>query len=691
MKSLSSIAACAITFQAVTARAEVSTPRSVKPGSLSMQSAGKAFTPELEVKVRWPQTVEISPDGTQVLTTIKESSYEDNASSTQVYLIPVQGGETRQLTFSGKSNSEAVFSPDGTKVAFTGARDEASQIYVLDLQKGGEAKRLTDLPTGASGPIFSPDGKLIAFVSAVYPDCKDFACNKARADAKAKNRVRALAYDELLYRHWNAWDEGTRSHVFVMPADGGEPAIDLTPGKHHVPSETLNEGRGYAFASNDTIVYCANLDSNAALSTNNDLFSVSVRGGPPKPLTAQNKALDSNPIPSPDKRSIAYVAFSRPGFESDRAALTVLDRASGKTVARTESFDRRVDEIAWMADSSGLWLTAYDHGRIALFSVGRESGEVAPVLAEDSIENLSASEKGTIAFSASSIAHPPEIFTYDPAAKKRTQISHLNDALARATKLGKAEDFEVDDKGTKVHGFIVYPPDFNPKNRYPLVLILHGGPQGASNDSWHPRWNAQLFAAKGYVVAMPNFRGSIGYGQKFIDAVSKDWGGGPYEDVMAFTDALAKKPFIDARWMCAAGASYGGYMINWIAGHTDRFRCLITHAGVFNLESMWGDTEELWFPEWEFAGTPWAARDTYRRWSPHEYIQNAKTPTLVIHGQLDYRVQLSQGQQMFTSLKRLGVPARFVYFPDEGHFVTKPQNYVYWYNEMLGWLARYLR
>jgi dipeptidyl aminopeptidase/acylaminoacyl peptidase len=672
------------------ASAEVSPPRSMKPGTL-LKPAPKTLTPEAALKVRWPQSIDISPDGAEVVAAIKDASYEDNSSSTQLHLFAGSGGEPRQLTFNGKSNSEPQFSPDGTRIAFTGSRDEVSQIYILDLKKGGEAKKLTDLPTGASGPIFSPDGKLIAFVSAVYPDCKDSACNKERAEARSKRKVKALAYDELLYRHWNAWDEGTRSHVFVIATDGSSPARDLTPGKFHAPSESLSDGRGYTFASNDTIVYCANTDPNAALSTNNDLFQVPVTGGPPKLLTGGNKALDANPIASPDGKWVAYVAFARPGFESDRGTLLILDRATGKVAKRSERFDRSIDEIAWMPDSQGLYVTALDHGHHALFTVGRDAGEVSPILPKRSASMLTASKKGALAFVSSSITEPPEVFAYDPAARSAVQISHLNDGLVAGLRLGKMEEIEVDNKGTAVHGFINYPPEFNPKNRYPLVLILHGGPQGASYDTWHPRWNSQLFAARGYVVAMPNFRGSLGYGQKFTDAISKDWGGSAFEDVMAFTETLAKKPFIDERWMCAAGASYGGYMINWIAGHTQRFKCLISHAGVFNLESMWGDTEELWFPEWEFDGTPWSNREMYRRWSPHEYIQNAKTPTLVIHGQLDYRVHLSQGQQMFQSLKRLGVPARFVYFPDEGHFVTKPQNYVYWYNEMLGWLSRYLR
>jgi dipeptidyl aminopeptidase/acylaminoacyl peptidase len=654
----------------------------------TLKGAARPLTPETSLKVRWPDNARISPDGGQVVLTIKDASYDDNSWSTQVYLLSVATGDLRQLTFSGKSNTEPVWSPDGSRIAFTGTRDDQPQVYLLDLRNGGEAKKLTELATGASGPIWSPDGRTIAFVSSVFPECKDEACNKRKLDEKQKKKVKAFAYDDLLYRHWNAWDEGTRSHLFVIPADGSGSAKDLTPGKHHVPTDSLNMGRGYDFLDKDTLVYTANLDPNPERSTNNDLFTVSIGGGASKLVTGDNKALDANPTVSPDGRYLAYVAHARPGFESDRAVLHVIDRQSGKVAARTSTFDRGVDEIAWMPDSSALYISAHERGRRPLFSLGRDSGEPKPIVSDKSVSSVSVSKGGAIAFIASSLTAPPEVFVHD---KDTRQISHLQSAMMDGVRLGKTGEIEADNHGTKVHGFVVYPPDFNAHSRYPLLIMIHGGPQGASGDDWHPRWNAQLFAAKGYVVAMPNFRGSTGYGQAFTDAISKDWGGGAYEDVMAFTDLMTKQPYIDARWMCAAGASYGGYMINWIAGHTDRFKCLISHAGVFNLESMWGDTEELWFPEWEIGGTPWQGREMYRRWSPHEYIQNAKTPTLVIHGQLDYRVHVSQGQQMFQSIRRLGVPARFVYFPDEGHFVTKPQNFAYWYSEMLGWLGKYLR
>lgn len=648
------------------------------------------LSPELALEVRRPESVAIAPDGSAALLTIKENRLEDNASRSQVYLLSLASGQLRQLTFSGKNNLDAVWSPDGSQVAFAGTHKRMSQIFVLDLKNGGEARAITDLPSGASGPVFSPDGRWIAFTSDVDPECATPTCNKEHADARAKRKVKARAYDDLFYRHWNAWDEGTRSHLFLVAADGSSAPWDATPGLHHVPSDALSGGRGYAFAGSDALVYCANLEPNRALSTNNDLFEVKVRGGDAKPLTAANKALDANPVVSPDGRWLAYVSFLRPGFEADRGVLTLLERATGKAVRRTESFDRSVEDIAWAPDSASLYFVAQDRGRNTLFAIGRDAGEPRPLTQGRSVSHVSVARNGLIAFVASSFREPPEVYVLDPRTGEAKRASHLNDALAATLDLGAVESLDVDVHGSPLHGFVLLPPGFEKKRRYPLLMMIHGGPEGAWLDEWHARWNAQLFAARGYVVAMPNFRGSTGYGQKFTDAIAGDWGGGPYEDVMAFTDAMEKKPFIARNDTCAAGASYGGYMIDWIAGHTDRFKCLITHAGVFNLEAMWGDTEEVWFPEWELGGTPWAARDAYRRWSPHEYIQNARTPTLVVHGQLDYRVNLSQGMQMFQSLRRNGVPARFVYFPDEGHWVARPQNYVYWYSEMLGWLAKYL-
>lgn len=661
-----------------------------QPAKPTLKLGTKNLTPELAIKVRYPTAAEISPDGQWIVLAVKEANVDENKSSTHLYVLPAAGGDLRQLTFTGSSNSEPTWSPDGRRIAFTSARDDSAQLYILDLASGGEPRRVTELAGGASGPIWSPDGRHLAFVSEVWPDCRENACNKQKNDEKAKNKVKAKAYDDLFYRHWNAWDEGTRSHLFVVPVDGSAPPKDLTPGKVSVPPVALGEGRGYGFLGNDTLVYAANVDANLALSTNQDLFTVPLAGGAPKQLTT-NKARDTNPVPTKDGRYVAYVSNVRPGFEADRNVVWIWDAKTNKHTSRTDSFDRSVAELAWMPGNAGLYLTAYDRGFEDLFSVGAEAGPVAELLDRKTVTTISVASNGTVAYVGSALDMPPEVFVYSPTTKQAKKVSHLNDGLMEGVRFGRTEELEVEVDGLKVHGHVVLPPDFKSGNRYPLVVMIHGGPQGAFIDSWHPRWNMQLFAARGYVVASPNFRGSVGYGQAYTDAVSKDWGGGPYRDVMAFTDALAKKPYIDDKWMCAAGASYGGYMINWIAGHTTRFRCLISHAGVFNLESMWGDTEELWFPEWEFGGTPWQARATYEKFSPHRYIENAKTPTLVIHGQLDYRVNLSQGLQMFTSLERLGVPSRFVYFPDEGHFVAKPQNWLYWYGEMFSWLGKYLR
>lgn len=644
------------------------------------------LTPEKSLEVRWPSRPVISPDGRWLVFQVRQTD-KSLQTTTHLHLMPAAGGVSRILTQTGSNNGGAVWSPDGKRLAFMSNRGGAPQIYLLDLS-GGEPTALTQLSTGAMNPLWSPDGKTIAFTSSVYPDCTDDACNARRMEEEKKAPSSAQAYNNLFYRHWMDWDDGRRSHLFVVPVDQSRPPFDVTPGAAHVPSDVLEHGRGFAFLGDDQLIYVAHGGKDRARSTNNDLFQVSVKGGTAKKLTT-NEAWDSDPV-SQGGRYVAYLTHARPGFEADKTTLTVWDKTTNQINKRTDSLDLPVGTYAWMASGDGLYFTAQRRGHRELFSVGREAGEPTQLTQGRWLSEIAVGPANEVIFIGSSLTEAPELYRWEPATKKTVKLTSLNTALNGDLILGKVQELEANaPDGTKIHGFVVAPAGATPGKKYPVVLILHGGPQGALENAWHPRWNAQLFAAKGYVVAMPNFRGSTGYGQTFTDAISKNWSA-PMDDVLAFLDATNKLPFADPKKACAAGASYGGYLANWLAGHTDRFKCLISHAGVFNLESMWGDTEELWFPEWEFGGAPWEQRATYAKYSPHNFIQNAKTPTLVIHGQLDYRVNLSQGLQMFTSLKRLGVPARLVYYPDEGHWVTRPANFTNWYGEMLGWLGKYL-
>jgi len=563
----------------------------------------------------------------------------------------------------------------------------AEQIHVLNTGLP-EARAITKLSGGATDPIWSSDEKLILFKSQSFPECKDQKCNQQKENQK-KNHVSAKAYDELLYRHWNHYEDGRISHLFVVASDGSGPARDITPGKHAVPPSYLNRSPGFDFVNNDTIVFAKNVEEKGALSTNHDIFLKPISKNESKKLT-QNKAWDARPVTSPNQKFIAYFSYERPGFEADRSVLTILEISTGKIRHLSQSIDASLTEFAWWPDNQGLYFVAHQKGHRVLGQVRLSDSKPEILVSDRSIRALSVDQQNRVYFSASSLNTPPEIFRYEPKSRVLKQLSHVNKESTDKLHLGKIKEEVVADEKNSVHGFVVLPPGFNPVRRYPMVVLIHGGPQGAWTNSWHSRWNPQLFAAQGYIVAMPNPRGSRGYGQKFTDAVTQNWGGGPFKDIMQFTEHIAKQKYVDQDQICAAGASYGGYMVNWIASQTTRFKCLISHAGLYNLESFWGDTEELWFPEWEFGGPPWTHKENYRKWSPSEFIQNAKTPTLVIHGQLDYRVDLSHGLSMFTALRRQNILSRLVYFPDEGHWIKKPKNVVYWYDEMLGWLNKFL-
>lgn len=659
-----------------------------KPGAGKRPDAKDALTAERALEVRWPSDPVISPDGTRIVFQVRTSDREANSSSSDLWVVPIGGGTPVRLTRTGGSNTSPAWSPDGSRLAFISRREGGGQLFVMDMVNGGDPARLTDLPGGASAPAWSPDGSKLAFTSMVFPECTDLACNRRKSTDADASKLKARAFEDLLYRHWDEWDDGRRWHLFVVDAEGKNPPVDVTPGPDHAPTTILSVGRGFDWVGSDRLVVAINPEARTAVSTNSDLFLVSASGGPLTRITT-NRALDGGPVVSPDGRYIAYVAHTRAGFESDRASLMVHDVRAGTASPRTDAFDRSVEEIAWMPDGAGLYFTAQNHGYAELYSVGREAGEPAAVVPRRSVHDISVGPRGSVVFTTGSYAEPPELAMISPANRGVVKLTKLNEAFVSKLQLGAVEEQVVQNGAAQVHGFVVYPPGFDAKQKYPLVVLVHGGPQGAWNSDWGSRWNPQLFAAQGYVVALPNFRGSTGYGQQFTDAVSRNWGGAPFEDIMAFTEAMLKKPFMEDK-ACAAGASYGGYMVNWINGHTTRFKCLITHAGIFNLESFYGATEELWFPDWDLGGPPWQKREDYARWSPHASADKMRTPTLVSHGELDYRTPLGEGLQAYTTLKRNGVATRLVYFPDEGHWVRKPQSFVFWYAEMLGWLRRYL-
>jgi len=680
-------------------------------GQISAQPAGKkAFTFEDMMALKRVGGPVISPDGQWVLFSAMDVDLASNKKTTHLYAIPLAGGEAHQLTANAAGETGGRWSPDGKSYLFISAAEGSSQVWVsgFDANTGmpsGAPKRVTNISTEADGAIWSPDGKNIVFVSEVYPNCADDACNKAGDEAQAKSKVKAQVFERLLYRHWNHYSAKKRSHLFVVPADGGV-AKDLTSGDHDVPPFNLG-GQDYYAISPDgkEVAFTSNWDAVEAISTNNDIFVVPITGGDPRKVST-SPGSDSTPLYSPDGKWLAWRMQKRAGYESDRFRLVVYDRRTAEIHNLTEDFDQWVESYAWTPDSNSIYLTSEHHGGAPVYQLDIRGAMSAPAkgtaagskaiqeVAGGVNDEVSITPDGkTLVFTQLSARAPAEVYKLAVGSKQAVQLSHMNDAVLANIAMQPVESFWFSGAGgAKVQGFLVKPPSFDNAKKYPLKFLIHGGPQGQWGDEWSYRWNAELFAADGYVVIMVNPRGSTGYGQDFVDGVNKDWGGKPFIDLMNGLDYAEKTfPFIDKDRECALGASYGGYMIDWILGHTNRFKCLVSHDGMFNTESAYGTTEELWFAEWEFGDQPWTNREGYRKWSPHLFASQFKTPTLVVHGQLDYRLDVSEGFQLFTTLQRLKVPSKMLYFPDEGHWVLKPQNSQLWYKTVNGWVDSYLK
>jgi len=656
----------------------------------------RAMTFDDLIKLHRVSGATLSKDGQWVAYAVSTPDLDANRSFTNIWVVSIAGGTPKQVTQGGRDNSPA-WSPDGGTLAFLSARDGNSQVYLLSMA-GGEAKKLTQLSTGADLFHWSPDGKLIAFTSSVYPDCKDDACNEKRDAEKEKSKVKARIYDHLLYRHWDHWSEGKRSHLFVVPVDGSVSPKDLTAGADYdVPPEERGGAADFNFSPDSKeLCFTAVTEEVEAISTNADLFLVPVSGGEPKRITTQ-QGFDGNPVYSPDGRYIAYHAQLTPAYEADRWRVMLYDRQGSKNDNLTESgFDRSASEFAWSPDSKTLYFLAENETLQPIYSMEPRAGAAPKKLADGFNGEFSLSADGkTFVMTQTSLTMPAEVFTSSADGSGLKQLSHTNDAMLAQIEMNAPEKFWFDGaNGTKVEAMLIRPPQFSASQRYPVLVLLHGGPQTMWSDAWGYRWNPQVFSAAGYATLMINRRGSTGYGQKFTDEITNDWGGKPYEDVMKGIDAaLAKYPFLDKSRMAAAGGSYGGYMADWLATHTDRFKAIISHAGVYDKVSMYA-TEELWFEEHDLKGTPWSAPENYKNWAPSTYageLAKYKTPTLVIAGERDYRVPYTQSLEFFNTLQRQGVPSKLMIFPDEGHWVLKPQNSQLWYKTFLDWLATYVK
>jgi dipeptidyl aminopeptidase/acylaminoacyl peptidase len=665
----------------------------------------RAMTFDDLMAVRRVADAQISPDGKQVAYVVNAVSKEANRGKRSVWIVPTAGGEAREFITSEKNDDTPRWSADGSRIAFLSTRDGAPQIYVANAD-GSNARKVTSVPEGVAEFIWSPDGKLFAFTTAVYPECQDLKCVEERSRKADESKVKAVIADRLLFRHWDTFQRGKRSHLFVVSSEGGEPK-DLTPGDYDVPPFSLGDPTAFAFSPDSKeIAFARNTDKVEAISTNNDLFIVPVTGGEAKRITGNNTGSDTTPRYSPDGRYIAYRSQARNGYEADRFRLMLYDRQAGTSRELPVGLDRWVSDLAWNLSRRWIVFAAEDRGREVLWRVDLSDGKVKQFLSTDlSLSGLSSSADGrTWAFTGSNLVWPAEVFVAGEAeivkqASKglpwpapMAKLTHMNASLMDQIDRNETEEFEFTGAlKAKVHGFIVKPPQFDQSKKYPMVLLIHGGPQGAWLDSWGYRWNPQMWAARGYVTVLLNPHGSTGYGQAFTEQISGDWGGAVYEDLMKGVDHVVKLGYVDASRIGAAGGSYGGYMVNWMLGHTDRFKAFVSHAGVYNLTSMYGVTEELWFAEWEFKGNPWDNPQLYAKWSPHLYAKNFKTPTLVVHGELDYRVPVGEGLQLFTTLQRRGVPSKLLYYPDEGHWILKPQNSELWYKTVLDWFDQWLK
>jgi len=677
---------------------------------------------------------QISPSGKWVMFSAVDVDLAANTKVSHLWVVPLGGDSVarsaeKQVTFWKEGESNGRFSPDGKQVLFvaTDSTTGLSQIFLAAWNEAtgtlGTPKRLTNVSTEADGGVWSPDSQRILFVSRVYPECSDEeswlqeeACNKRRDDAAAKSPVKAMIFTHLLYRHWDHYIGDKRSHLMVVSASDGNQVRDLTPrrevGDAEVPVFSLGGPRGYAWAPDSKeVAYVTNLDVEPAASTNNDVITLRLdEPGARAVKISTSPGSDDAAAYSPDGRYIAFRSQARAGFESDRFRLMLYDRQAKTIREMLPKFDNWVDEFTWAPDSKTIYFVSGEMGEENILSTQVDLPEATAVANKAEYGGLQVSPDGrTLVASVMTVRYPAAVGAIALNASGGggapvVRLSHLNSGLLAQLDLPRMESFMFPGAGnTSVQGFIIRPPNFDASKKYPLKFLMHGGPQTAWGDSWSYRWNAELFAANGYVVVMINRRGSTGYGQKFIDEVSGDWGGKAYIDLMKGLDYAEKKyPFIDKTRECALGASYGGFMANWVLTHTDRFKCIVTHDGMYNPQSAYGTTEELWFNEWEFKrpgttgpGQPWkyaagpVADDPFRKWSPMLSIQNAKTPTLIIHSQKDYRLDVSEGFQLFTALQRLHVPSKMLYFPDEGHWVLKPQNSRLWYETVNDWCDRW--
>ena len=640
----------------------------------------------------------MSPAGDRVVYAVRHADIDADKGRYDLWLSDLDGGEAVQLTTNEANDTSPAWSPNGRYVLFLSSRGGSNQVWRIPMT-GGEAQPVTRLPLDVESFRVSPTGDHLVVSTSVYLDCNDLECTAERNAEAEDSKVTGQRYDQLFMRHWDHWLDDKRSQLFAIALDdngnAGDSAIRLTQLDADVPSRVWGGNEEYAISPDGKTVYFAarlrNRDE--PTSTNFDIYSVPMSGdGDLDNLTEANEAWDTAPVVSPDGRHLAWLAMSRPGFESDRYQVMLRDLRTGRTRHLTEDWDRSPSGVAFTRDGSALLMNAQDLGQKTLWRLELDGGTAEKIVAQGSVSAFD-DAGGNIVFASNSLASPAELHVLNRGSGDSQQITAFGDRTLDDVAMGEFEQFSFPGAdGDTVYGFIVKPAGFERGETYPVAFIIHGGPQGSSSNSFHYRWNPQTYAGQGFAVVMVDFHGSTGYGQDFTDSISGDWGGKPLEDLkLGLEAALERYDFLDGDRVCALGASYGGYMINWIAGQwPKRFRCLVNHDGLFDNRSMYYTTEELWFPEWEHGGPYFESAETHEKYNPARYVDRWQTPMLVIHGELDYRVPVTQGIATFTALQRRGIESRFLYFPDENHWVQKPNNSLQWHDEVNTWLHHFL-